>query len=123
MITPLITGAAVPWKSPNPDTRLLPLAHRPHASKMQSFLVSVTKDNWSGSVRCYHPEMHAAEVSVARELARLAASPPQNHPLKQIDSWIRKEEQHTGMHLCHHVKMSAEPSHPRCLSTYGTFAA
>ena len=88
--------AVPPWQSPDPSTKLLPLAHRPHASKIPQFLMSVTRDTWSGNVRCYHPEMHAAEISVARELGRLAAAPQLNVSANKVDLWINKNEEQTS---------------------------
>lgn len=85
------------WHSPDPATKLLPLAERPHADKSQRFLVTVTPESWNGSVRCYHPEMHAAEISVSRELARLAAAPEINIPKRKVDQWITKNEAETSV--------------------------
>ncbi len=69
--------------------------------------MSVTKENWSGSVRCYHPEMHAAEISVARELARLAAAPQLNISASKVDLWINKNEEKTSRVPSHVIN----PSH------------
>lgn len=43
-------------------------------------------------MRCYHPELHAAEISCARELARLAAAPPLNVSMDRVNQWIGIEE-------------------------------
>lgn len=56
---------------------------------------------WTGAARCYHAEMHAAEVKVARELARLAGRPPlavrgARNPQAKIDAWITENEKGTG---------------------------
>lgn len=41
--------------------------------------------------------MHAAEISVARELARLAAAPQLNISANKVDLWINKNEEQTSM--------------------------
>lgn len=84
------------WKSPDPSTELKPLRERPLANQSQRFLVTVTKDNWCGAVRCYHPDLHAAEISVARELARLAAARPLNISAQKIDAWVNINEEQTS---------------------------
>ena len=90
------------WVSPDPATVVLPAGQRAEVPARQpAFSVAVTPKLWSGSLRCYHPEMHAAEVTVARELARLAARPPlpiraKTNPRAKIDAWITKNEKETG---------------------------
>ena len=104
------------WVSPDPATVVLPAGQRVEAPAQQpAFSVPVTPGLWSGSVRCYHPEMHAAEVTVARELARLAARPPlpiraKTNPRAKIDAWITKNEKETGKQPSTHTAVSAQHS-------------
>lgn len=87
------------WASPSPDVELPPSSQRSLQSQQRQFTVSVTPDSWNGSVRCYHPEMHAAEVTVARELARLAGRRPPTRggkDAKKVDAWIANNERDTG---------------------------
>ena len=53
-------------------------------------------------MRCYAPEMHAAEVLVARELARLAAREPLpiSGSRNRITGWINRNEMETGTTAC-----------------------
>ena len=106
------------WVSPDPATVVLPANQRVEAPAQQpAFSVPVTPRLWSGSVRCYHPEMHAAEVTVARELARLAARPllpirAKTDPRAKIDAWITKNEKETGERPSTHTAVSSPGSTP-----------
>jgi len=88
--------AVGPWDSPDPTYTVLPLTQRPHPDTIQRFSVPVTPQSWNDTVRCYHPDIHLAEVEVARELTRLAARKPLSGNKSGIDSWITKNERETG---------------------------
>ena len=82
------------WESPAPGIRLLASSEKSEGSK-QDFEVDIPEVEILPTSRCYHPDMYAAEDTIARELARLAAAPPRIVRAK-INKWITENEKEEG---------------------------
>ena len=86
--------------SPVPNLRLLPKSEREETTDAKDFELEVPHVDILPTSRCFHPDMHAAEETISRELARLAAAPPKivRHNISQ---WIKKNEAGGGKHTSH----------------------